>query len=42
MMKSPTDSTTLRNLMKSVLINQINSREMFMKGIDYSCYCEGK
>ena len=42
MMKSPTDSTTLRNLMKSVLINQINSREMFIKGIDYSCYCEEK
>ena len=40
MMKSPTDSTTLKKLMKSALTNQINSREMFMKGIDYSYYYE--
>jgi len=42
MMKSPTDSTTLKKLMKSALTNQINSREMFMKGIDYSYYYEEK
>lgn len=40
MKKSPTDSPTLKQLMKSALTNQINSREMFMKGIDYSYYYE--
>ncbi|MFY9592416.1 MAG: cell filamentation protein Fic, partial [Bacteroidales bacterium] len=31
---------TLKSLLKNVLTHEINSREMFMKGIDYSYYYE--
>ena len=40
MIKSPTDSTILKQLLENALTDDINSREMFMKGIDYSYYYE--
>jgi cell filamentation protein len=40
MMKSALNSTAIKNLLKNALTNEINSREMFMKGIDYSYYYE--
>ncbi len=40
MMQSPTDSSEIKKFFKNALTNEINSREMFMKGIDYSYYYE--
>jgi len=40
MVKSTIDSSKLKALLENALTNQINSREMFMKGIDYSYYYE--
>ncbi len=40
MVKSSLDSTVLKKLLKSALTIEINSRDMFMKGIDYSYYYE--
>jgi len=40
MIKSATNSTVLKNLLVNALTDEINSREMFMKGIDYSYYYE--
>ena len=40
MVNSTTDSTEIKKLLKNALTNKINSREMFMKGIDYSYYYE--
>ncbi|MBW6537793.1 MAG: Fic family protein [Mariniphaga sp.] len=40
MIKSSTDSSDLKMLIENSLTDQINSREMFMKGIDYSYYYE--
>ena len=40
MVKSAVNSNTLNELMKNALTNQIDSREMYMKGIDYSYYYE--
>lgn len=40
MVKSSADSAKLRNLLKNALTDEIDSREMFMKGIDYSYYYE--
>ena len=40
MRESVSDSTHLKTLVKSALTNQIDDREMFMKGIDYSYYYE--
>ncbi|NDV59510.1 protein adenylyltransferase Fic [Bacteroides sp. 519] len=40
MMQSSIDSTRLKSLLKNALTHEINSREMFMKGIDYSYYYE--
>ena len=40
MVKSSLDSTILKKLLNSDLTIEINSREMFMKGIDYSYYYE--
>jgi cell filamentation protein len=37
---SPTNSVVLRTLLEKALTTQINDREMFMKGIDYSYYYE--
>lgn len=40
MTQSPVDSSFLKELIKNALTTEINSREMFMKGIDYSYYYE--
>lgn len=40
MIKSPVDSSVLKKLLKNALTDEINSREMYMKGIDYSYYYE--
>jgi len=40
MVQSSTNSTKMKSLMKNALTDEINSREMFMKGIDYSYYYE--
>jgi cell filamentation protein len=40
MVKSSTNSTILKSLLQNALTDEINSREMFMKGIDYSYYYE--
>ena len=40
MIKSHTDNTTIKTLLRSALTNRINDREIFMKGIDYSYYYE--
>jgi cell filamentation protein len=37
---SPTNDSVLKNLLEKALTTQINDREMFMKGIDYSYYYE--
>jgi len=40
MITSAVNSSTLKKLLDNALTDQINSREMFMKGIDYSYYYE--
>ena len=40
MTKSSVNSSVIKNLLKNALTDEINSREMFMKGIDYSYYYE--
>ena len=40
MMLSSTKSDVLKTLLKNALTSEINDREMFMKGIDYSYYYE--
>jgi cell filamentation protein len=40
MKQSTTDSSVLKKMLESALTDQINDREMFMKGIDYSYYYE--
>jgi cell filamentation protein len=40
MVKASTNSAAIRKLLKNALTDEINSREMFMKGIDYSYYYE--
>ncbi|GMQ24138.1 hypothetical protein Aoki45_08200 [Algoriphagus sp. oki45] len=40
MILSPVDSNPLKNLLENALTDEIDSREMFMKGIDYSYYYE--
>lgn len=40
MVKSPVHSSALKKLIKNALTTEIDSREMFMKGIDYSYYYE--
>lgn len=40
MIKSSVNSTLIRNLLENALTDEINSSEMFMKGIDYSYYYE--
>ena len=40
MKQSTTDSAALKALIEKALTDQIDSREMFMKGIDYSYYYE--
>lgn len=40
MMKSHTNNSILKKLLTNALTTEINSREMFMKGVDYSYYYE--
>jgi cell filamentation protein len=40
MMQSAVDASVLTRLLKNALTDQIDSREMFMKGIDHSYYYE--
>lgn len=40
MQESPVDSSHIYELIKGALTNDINNREIFMKGIDYSYYYE--
>jgi cell filamentation protein len=40
MVKSAVNSSTLKQLLKNALTGQIDSREMYLKGIDYSYYYE--
>ena len=40
MIESPADSIKITNLLKNALTDEIHSREMFMKWIDYSYYYE--
>ena len=40
MVKSAVNSNTLNKLLKNALTDQIDSREMYLKGIDYSYYYE--
>lgn len=40
MIASHTDSTKIRELLRGALIDRIDDREIFMKGIDYSYYYE--
>jgi cell filamentation protein len=40
MIKSSVNSNSVKKLLKNALTDEINSREMFMKGIDYSYYYE--
>ena len=37
---STTDSSAIRELLRSAMTDQINDCEIFMKGIDYSYYYE--
>jgi cell filamentation protein len=40
MVKSSVNKSSLKKLLKNALTDEIDSREMFMKGIDYSYYYE--
>jgi len=40
MVKSCADSTPIKSLLENALTDEIHSREMYMKGIDYSYYYE--
>lgn len=40
MYMSPVNNSTLKKLLKNALTTEIDSREMYMKGIDYSYYYE--
>lgn len=40
MTRSVADSTPIKNLVRNALTDQIDDREIFMKGIDYSYYYE--
>lgn len=41
MERSPIRDIEIKHLLKNALTNDINSREVYMKGIDYSYYYEG-
>lgn len=41
MQRSPVDDADIKKLLKNALTNQINNRELFMKGIDVSYFYEG-
>lgn len=42
MRKSPVDSADILSLIHGALTDEIDNREMFMKGIDYSYYYEAE
>ena len=41
MERSPIKDIEIKYLLKNALIDDINSREVYMKGIDHSYYYEG-
>lgn len=41
MEKSPIKDLEIKYLLKNTLTDEINSREVYMKGIDHSYYYEG-
>lgn len=41
MERSPVRDIEIKHVLRAALTNQVNSREMFMKGIDHSYYYEG-
>ena len=41
MERSPIRDIEIKHILKSALTNEVNSREVYMKGIDYSYYYEG-
>ena len=41
MERSPIKDIEIKHLLKSALIEDTNSREVYMKGIDHSYYYEG-
>ena len=41
MERSPVKDIEIKHLLKQALTNQVNNREIYMKGIDYSYYYEG-
>lgn len=41
MERSPIKDIKIKHILKTALIDDINSREVYMKGIDYSYYYEG-
>ena len=41
MERSPIKDIEIKHLLKQALTNQVNNREIYMKGIDYSYYYEG-
>jgi hypothetical protein len=40
LVKSPVNSSSLKKLLKNGLTSEIDSRELYLKGIDYSYYYE--
>lgn len=40
MIESSSNSNTIRQLLRNALTDEITSREMYMKGVDYSYYYE--
>ena len=40
MIRSAVDASAIRELLRNALTDQINDRELFTKGIDYSYYYE--
>ena len=41
MERSPVKDIEIKHLLKNALTNKVDSREVYMKGIDYSYYYEG-
>ncbi len=41
MERSPVRDIEIKHVLNAALTDQVNSREMFMKGIDHSYYYEG-
>lgn len=41
MERSPIKDTEIKVLLKAALTDDVNNRELFMKGIDHSYYYEG-